>query len=565
MSRSMSNGGRKRSRNSRVVSIELPPSPLGRAWLQLRRGDVLLRLALCAFAAILMWGVTQAWAPPFVYRTGDVPPTDIVAIEPAPEMALGSMDEETAAEFARHRLLLAKASEPLQTETVAALRLDQLQMASRLPASRKVVRSLVVFGVIFGMFGLCGWYIYHRDRRLLRDLRRFGTLLVLVVVTAATASWFWADPWRAEIIPILFFGMTCGIAYSRELALLLSATLLIFLGLTSGYSLGHFVVLFSSVVTAILLLDQIRSRSKLIKVGFFTGLEVFLLTVGVDILESHTLDRSLLAIAAWNGVWAFLAGFLVTGMLPFIESIFGVLTEISLLELGDASHPLLQELVRRAPGTYNHSINVASIAEAAAESIGAKRLLVRVGAYFHDIGKMLKPGYFVENQGSEANRHDSLVPAMSTLIIIAHVKDGADLARQHHVPEPIIDFIEQHHGTTLVEYFYRRANQQCEAHPEAGSVQESAYRYPGPKPQTREAAVLMLADAVESASRALVEPTPARIESLVEEIAMKRLLDGQFDECGLTLKQLRLVEDSLIKSLTAVYHGRVKYPDQRTA
>jgi putative nucleotidyltransferase with HDIG domain len=188
-----------------------------------------------------------------------------------------------------------------------------------------------------------------------------------------------------------------------------------------------------------------------------------------------------------------------------------------------------------------------------------------VGAYFHDIGKMLKPGYFVENQGSDPNRHDTLMPAMSTLIIVAHVKDGADLARQHHLPEPVIDFIEQHHGTTLVEYFYRRASQQNEGKPDATELQEDAFRYPGPKPQTREAAVLMLADAVESASRALVEPTPARIEGLVEEIAMKRLLDGQFDECGLTLKQLRIVQDSLIKSLTAVYHGRVKYPDQRTA
>jgi putative nucleotidyltransferase with HDIG domain len=251
--------------------------------------------------------------------------------------------------------------------------------------------------------------------------------------------------------------------------------------------------------------------------------------------------------------------------LPFIESFFGALTEISLLELGDIAHPLLQELVRRAPGTYNHSINVASIAEAAAESVGARGLLVRVGAYFHDIGKMLKPHYFVENQGTEASRHDSLVPAMSTLIIIAHIKDGADLARQHHLPEPIIDLIEQHHGTTLVEYFYRRANEQSEANPDLGHVEESSFRYPGPKPQTIEAAVLMLADAVESASRVLVEPTPARIESLVEDIAMKKLLDGQFDECNLTLRQLRTIEDSLIKSLTAVYHGRVKYPDQRTA
>ena len=206
------------------------------------------------------------------------------------------------------------------------------------------------------------------------------------------------------------------------------------------------------------------------------------------------------------------------------------------------------------------------MAEAAAEAIGARGLLVRVGAYFHDIGKMLKPGYFVENQGQGDNRHHSLVPAMSTLVIIAHVKDGADLARQNKMPEPIIDFIQQHHGTTLVEYFYRQAERKQAGHdPNGSEVDESSFRYPGPKPQTKEAGILMLADAVESASRVLVEPTPARIESLVEDISRKRLLDGQFDECGLTLEEVRKIGDSLVKSLTAVYHGRVKYPDQETA
>ena len=199
----------------------------------------------------------------------------------------------------------------------------------------------------------------------------------------------------------------------------------------------------------------------------------------------------------------------MTGLLPFIEKLFGVLTDISLLEIGDVAHPLLQELVRRAPGTYNHSINVAALAEAAAESVGAHALLVRVGAYFHDIGKMLKPMYFVENQGLDSNRHETLLPAMSKLIIVAHIKDGADLARQHHLPRPIIDFILQHHGTTLVEFFYHRANEQSEANPHGGEVDESSYRYPGPKPQTKEAAVLMVADAVESASRTLVEPGPS--------------------------------------------------------
>ena len=190
---------------------------------------------------------------------------------------------------------------------------------------------------------------------------------------------------------------------------------------------------------------------------------------------------------------------------------------------------------------------------------------MRVGAYFHDIGKMLKPGYFVENQGPDDNRHETLVPAMSTLVIIAHIKDGADLARQHRLPQPIIDLIAQHHGTTRVEFFYDRATEQQQADPNGGEVDESSFRYPGPKPQTKEAAVLMLADAVESASRTLVDPTPARIESLVRQIAETRLHGGQFDESGLTLRELRTIEKSMVMSLTSIYHGRIKYPEQRTA
>jgi hypothetical protein len=260
-----------------------------------------------------------------------------------------------------------------------------------------------------------------------------------------------------------------------------------------------------------------------------------------------------------------MAGFFLGGSLPFIETTFGIVTGISLLELGDVTHPLLQELVRRAPGTHNHSITVGTIAEAAAERIGADSLLVRVGAYFHDIGKMLKPNYFIENQAGAANRHANLAPAMSTLIIIGHVKDGVDLGRQHHLPEPIIDLIEQHHGTTLVEFFYHEATRRNGSNPDAAAVLESAFRYPGPKPQTREAAILMVADAVESASRTLSEPTPARVEGLVRELIEKRLHDGQFDECGLTLREIGEIRESLIKSIIGIYHVRVRYPEQRTA
>jgi putative nucleotidyltransferase with HDIG domain len=370
--------------------------------------------------------------------------------------------------------------------------------------------------------------------------------------------------WRAELIPLMLFGMTIAIAYEQELALLLSAAVTLVSVAALGLGLADAVVLMATTAGAILLLGRVRSRSKLLSVGFVAAGVAMLTTLGVGTLEGDPAWLSLKNALLW-AVWAIISGSLMTCLLPIVERIFNVQTDLSLIELGDPAHPLLQELIRRAPGTHNHSITVASLAESAAEAIGSRGLLVRVGAYFHDIGKMLKPGYFAENQGQGDNRHRSLVPAMSTLVIIAHVKDGADLARQNKIPEPIIDFIQQHHGTTLVEYFYHQANENRRADPNGGEVDESSFRYPGPKPQTKEAGILMLADAVESASRVLVEPTPARIESLVEEISRKRLLDGQFDECGLTLEEVRKIGDSLVKSLTAVYHGRVKYPEQETA
>jgi putative nucleotidyltransferase with HDIG domain len=309
-----------------------------------------------------------------------------------------------------------------------------------------------------------------------------------------------------------------------------------------------------------------------VKIGFGAAVTYFLVSWGESILAHQQLDRmltdfSLLRESLRGAAWCLAAGYLVAGSLPFIEQTFGMVTDISLLELSDVSHPLLQELVRRAPGTYNHSIGVATISETAADAIGANGLLCRVGAYFHDIGKMMKPQYFVENMtAGQDSRHEHLNPAMSTLVIIGHVKDGVDLAHRQGLPRPLIDFIEQHHGTTLVEYFFHAATRQAESDPEHHSrVEESSFRYPGPKPQTREAAVLMIADAVEGASRTLTEPTPKRIETLVHDIAMKRLLDGQFDECSLTLRELAIVEDSLTKSLIGIYHGRIKYPEQRTA
>jgi putative nucleotidyltransferase with HDIG domain len=474
--------------------------------------------------------------------------------------------EKTPQQFVRYAAgdVIAPACEPVNADTLALLAGEHQEYVGQQDARSRAGRAASLLGLFIAMFTLAGFYLHLHHRDVLEDLGHVATLLGLSVLTVALCLLATAESWQAEIVPLLVFAMTVAIAYDEDLALLLAAEVALVAVVGMGRGLAEYVTLTAASAATIFWMGRIRSRSKLIYVGLWAGAVAFGTQLGANLLEERPFTTQLLYEAGRTGVWTVLAGFLMTGLLPFIERAFGVLTDLSLLEVGDVAHPLLQELVRRAPGTYNHSINVASIGEAAADAIGARGLLVRVAAYFHDVGKMLKPAYFVENQGTE-NRHETLMPAMSTLIIIAHVKEGVELARQHNLPRPIVDLIAEHHGTTLVEYFYRRATERKQASPDGAEVDEQSYRYPGPKPGTRESAVLMLADAVESASRALTEPTPARIAGLVHDLAMKRLLDGQFDECGLTLEELELVEQSLVKSLTAVYHGRVKYPDQRTA
>jgi putative nucleotidyltransferase with HDIG domain len=231
---------------------------------------------------------------------------------------------------------------------------------------------------------------------------------------------------------------------------------------------------------------------------------------------------------------------------------------MTLMDYSDANQPLLRKLAMEAPGTFSHSLFIGAIAESAAEAIGANGLLARVGAYYHDIGKINKPAYFVENQMGSASRHEQLSPAMSQLIIVGHVKDGIEIAREYALPTVLRQFIETHHGTTLVEYFYHEAVKKQDD--KQSPVSESEFRYTGPKPRTKEAAIVMLSDAVESAARSMTELTPTKIEVIVHNMAMKRLQDGQFDECDLTLRELSRIEKSISKTLAAHHHGRVAYP-----
>jgi putative nucleotidyltransferase with HDIG domain len=256
--------------------------------------------------------------------------------------------------------------------------------------------------------------------------------------------------------------------------------------------------------------------------------------------------NSVLLLLAYPALWIF-------------ERVFDVTTDLTLLELSDTNRPILKELSLKAPGTFNHVLQVANLSESAAASIGANALLTRVGALYHDIGKMVKPEYFVENQRGGVNPHDGLKPRMSALIIASHVKEGIEMARRIRLPQEVEDFIPMHHGTTRIEYFYQRAlSQHKEGDP---AVQESEFRYPGPRPHSKETSILMLADGIEAASRALENPSRKRLEGLIDAIVEARLEDGQLDNTNLTFRELNTIKESMLSVLTGIYHVRVKYPE----
>ncbi len=460
--------------------------------------------------------------------------------------------------------VLVDQGERITEDHLSVLRLEHEVANSQLTLADRARRAFAVLVLVAAVFALVGYYVFRHDPKLAASTRRVAVFCGLIVATMGVARLLAVQPWDAELIPVALTSMILALAFNPQLALMVAFALSVLTSLALGFGMAHFIVLMGGTAAGVLPLREVRTRTKPIQVGLFAAIGYFILTWAAGMFQNQAVER-VANDAFWRAGWGLMAGFFLGGSLPFVEKTFGIVTGISLLELGDITHPLLQELVRRAPGTHNHSVTVGTIAEAATERIGGNALLVRIGAYFHDIGKMVKPHYFVENQAGATSRHANLAPAMSTLIIIGHVKDGVELARQHHLPQSIVDLIEQHHGTTLVEYFYREATRRCDGDPDAAAVQESAFRYPGPKPQTKEAGILMIADAVESASRTLNEPTPARIDSLVGELIQKRLDDGQFDECGLTLREIAEIRDSLIKSLIGIYHGRVKYPEQRTA
>jgi putative nucleotidyltransferase with HDIG domain len=449
-------------------------------------------------------------------------------------------------------------------ELVTAQDLEALQRLGMLgPPS--VVSSFAGIVLLVGLFYLLlAFYLLAYQPEIFRRENRLVLLGILLVLGVALGRAIMAidlggRPETASLvgymIPSAASSMLIAILLDTRLAIFSTFILALLIGLLTGGSLSFALVALVGGLVGIYTVSHLSQRTDLVKASLYIILADMVAILGIDLVQGT--EASLLAVglilAVVNGV---LSSVLTIGSLPFLESAFGITTSVKLLELANPNQPLLHRLLLEAPGTYHHSLMVANLAEAAANALGADALLCRVASYYHDVGKLRRPYFFCENQFSTENPHDKLTPNLSTLIITAHIKDGLELAREYRLPPAITDIIAQHHGSSLVTYFYHKAKENGQE-----VLPEEEFRYDSPKPRTKEAAIVMLADSVEAGARSLAKPSPSRLEGLVRRIIREKLEDGQLDECPLTFQELDTIAQAFIRALSGILHSRVEYPE----
>jgi len=442
---------------------------------------------------------------------------------------------------------------------------------------RRMLVSLIVAGTVI--------LLYHIRHSLKTGNGQvvliFGGILVHLVLLRTTCYLIDQNKWDADfrvlMIPMAFAPMVHSVLAGRHAGVFSAISVSLFGCLLMPVEDVFTYMMMSLVVgcVAVALTRKVRRRGNLLRAGFYVGLTTFFLALVFNKIDLSMLlssegvsDEGRKIVIVLGG--GLLTGMVVSGLLPALESLFTVTTDISWLELSDLNHKLLRKLQLETPGSYHHSMVVATLAESAAEDIGANASMCRVCSYFHDIGKLKKPEYFIENQGDH-NPHDALSPTMSAIIIIAHVKDGVDMAIKHKLNPKIIEVIREHHGDSLVQYFYHKAREQrlesekkvdegLENREDLAKVDVRSFRYPGPCPSSRESGIISLADCVESASRSLKKPTPQKIRNLVDEIVMARVTSGQLDNSGLTMGDLKKARNSFASTLRSMMHSRIDYP-----
>lgn len=454
--------------------------------------------------------------------------------------------------------------------------LNQIE-SQRSDRNRKLVSLVtatmfVVMALVF--FSYLRRFTLNRVEVSSKDLAIMGLVTILVTIitkffifltNAAFSSHFGSMiPEQAfmYLAPVALGPMLVGLLIvSGEVVWIFTLFMAIVLGVMVDFKFGFVLVSVVGGLAAARGVHKFKRRNDLYWAGVRTGLVNAVMVLLVTTILSRN-DENFLSTLAWSVPAGFLSGIiaslLASAIVPILESLFNATTDVALMELANLNHPLLKEMIVKAPGTYHHSLVVGSMVESAAEEIGANPLLAKVMSYYHDIGKTEHAQYFIENQKPGQNPHDHLSPHMSKTILIAHVKDGVELGLEHKLGKPIIDGIVQHHGTTLIQFFYNRAVENQDE--EIDEVHEEDFRYPGPRPQFREAALIMLADSIEAASRSLDEPTPMRLQNIVKNIIQRKFMDGQLEECNLTLKDLSIIEDAFIRVLLGIYHQRIDYP-----
>lgn len=393
--------------------------------------------------------------------------------------------------------------------------------------------------------------IYNNSSKLIM----INIITIMTIVFARVFSI--ASPY---LIPLACTPILLTLLLNYRISLVVSITNIILMAVAVSFNIEIIILAIVSVIVGATFLKKMQQRNDIVYSCIYIAILNGVMTLSISALVTSNLKEILLD-TAFILVGSLLSGILSTGLLPFFESMFDIVTNVKLLELSNPNNPLLKKLLMEAPGTYHHSVIVANLAEVATEAVGGNALLARIGAYYHDIGKTKKPYFFKENQLGKENPHDDITPELSKLLIISHVKDGLELAREYKLPKVIQDFIPTHHGKTLVKYFYLTAKNNAE---NPDDIKEEDYMYPGPKPKTKEQCILMLADSVEAAVRSISNPTKEKIENMVDNIVKDKLSSGQLDDSQLTISDVKKIKKCFLKTLNGIYHERIEYPkDER--
>jgi cyclic-di-AMP phosphodiesterase PgpH len=448
------------------------------------------------------------------------------------------------------------------------LKLESLRRAKaeRGPASDSALHLVGIILHVAVVISLYAIYLFLFRKRIFGNNRHLALIALLFLLEGAVA---YLSRELDVTVPIEYLivvpaaSMLLTIIFDSRVGYYGTVIMAFIVGGIRGNDYSIAVASLVAGVLSVYSVRDMKNRTQLFRsLGFiFAGYAIIIVALGLERFEPLHVITDQLIFALVNAI---VSPVLTYGLLIFLERTFRVTTDLTLLELAHFNHPLLRLLAEKAPGTYHHSTMIATLSEAAASAIGANENLVRAGAYFHDVGKVVKPTYFVENQRGSRSKHDKLSPRMSSLIIAAHVKDGIALGREHALPEEVIDFIPMHHGTTRIDFFYNKAlqlAQNSDDETKLDEINEQDYRYPGPKPQTRETGIMMLADAVEAAVRTIEDPIPQRLSDAIDELVKKRLDEGELDECPLTLNDLTKVKAAFLSVMVGIYHTRVRYPD----